>query len=48
MPEVFLSLGSNVDREMHIAKALEEIGELFGPLTVSSVYESEAVGFRGD
>jgi len=48
MAEVFLSLGSNVDREMHIHKALDEIGRLFGPLTVSSVYESEAVGFRGD
>lgn len=47
MVEVFLSLGSNVDRERHIAEALEELDELFGPLVVSSVYESEAVGFEG-
>jgi 2-amino-4-hydroxy-6-hydroxymethyldihydropteridine diphosphokinase len=48
MAEVFLSLGSNVNREMHIPKALEELAELFGPLIVSSIYESEAVGFEGE
>jgi len=48
MTEVFLSLGSNVNREIHIPKAVEELAELFGPLIVSSVYESEAVGFEGD
>ncbi len=47
MAEVFLSLGSNVDRETHVPKALAELSGLFGPLTVSSVYESEAVGFDG-
>jgi 2-amino-4-hydroxy-6-hydroxymethyldihydropteridine diphosphokinase len=48
MVEVFLSLGSNVDREKHIPKALAELERLFGPLAVSSIYESEAVGFAGD
>ena len=48
MAEVFLSLGSNVEREKHIPEALAELDALFGPLTVSSVYESEAVGFDGD
>jgi len=48
MVEVFLSLGSNVDREKHIPHAIQELDELFGPLTVSSIYESEAVGFAGD
>lgn len=47
MVEVFLSLGSNMDRERHIPEALAELGALFGPLTVSSLYESEAVGFVG-
>jgi len=47
MAEVFLSLGSNVDRERHVPQALAELAGLFGPLTVSSVYESEAVGFDG-
>lgn len=48
MAEVFLSLGSNVDREQHIAQALKELEALFGPLTVSSIYESEAEGFAGE
>jgi 2-amino-4-hydroxy-6-hydroxymethyldihydropteridine diphosphokinase len=48
MVDVFLSLGSNVDREKHIPEVLAELDALFGPLTVSSVYESEAVGFVGD
>lgn len=48
MVEVFLSLGSNVEREKHIPEAIKELDALFGPLTLSSVYESEAVGFGGD
>lgn len=48
MPEVFLSLGSNIDREKHISQALFELLQHFGPLHVSSIYESEAVGFTGD
>jgi 2-amino-4-hydroxy-6-hydroxymethyldihydropteridine diphosphokinase len=48
MPEVYVSLGSNVERELHVPAALRELGSLFGPLTLSSVYESEAVGFQGD
>jgi 2-amino-4-hydroxy-6-hydroxymethyldihydropteridine diphosphokinase len=48
MPEVFVSIGSNVEREKHIPSALEELEKRFGRLSVSSVYESEAVGFQGD
>jgi len=48
VPEVFVSIGSNVEREKHIPSALEELEQSFGSLTVSSVYESEAVGFQGD
>jgi len=45
---VYLGLGSNVDRERHIASALDALAEAFGELCISSVYESEAVGFDGD
>lgn len=48
MPEVFVSIGSNVEREKHIPSALQEMERRFGPLTVSGIYESEAVGFQGD
>lgn len=47
MPEVFLSLGSNIDREKHIPEALAELTTRFGPLTVSAIYETAAVGFDG-
>ncbi|MEE9356857.1 2-amino-4-hydroxy-6-hydroxymethyldihydropteridine diphosphokinase [Candidatus Vondammii sp. HM_W22] len=48
MPGIWLSLGSNIDRSRHIHSALKVLGEEFGPLIVSPVYESEAVGFDGD
>lgn len=47
MPRVFVSLGSNIDREHHIRTCLRELGERFGTLAVSPVYESAAVGFVG-
>ncbi|BBA36622.1 2-amino-4-hydroxy-6-hydroxymethyldihydropteridine pyrophosphokinase [Methylocaldum marinum] len=47
MADVFLSIGSNIEREKHIPSALKELEERMGTLTVSSVYESEAVGFEG-
>lgn len=47
MPHVYLSLGSNRDRERHIAAALDALADRFGEIEISSVYESEAVGFAG-
>jgi 2-amino-4-hydroxy-6-hydroxymethyldihydropteridine diphosphokinase len=43
---VYVSLGSNIDREQHIASALSLLDEAFGPLERSSVFESDAVGFN--
>lgn len=48
MVEVFVSIGSNIDRERNVASALRMLEEQFGPLQVSSIFESEAVGFEGD
>lgn len=47
MPRVYLSIGSNLERERHIPSTLRELEEIFGPLTISSIYESEAEGFEG-
>lgn len=47
MPEVYVSIGSNIDREANVESALGLMGKLFGSLRVSSVYEAEAVGFEG-
>jgi 2-amino-4-hydroxy-6-hydroxymethyldihydropteridine diphosphokinase len=41
-------LGSNLDPERQISSALEALKGHFGELTVSPIYESEAVGFSGD
>lgn len=48
MAQVFLSLGSNEDRRFHIQSCLTALKQAFGSLLLSSVYESESVGFKGD
>lgn len=48
MALVYLSLGSNIDRERHIGAALDALGKHFGSLEISTVFESVAVGFEGD
>ena len=47
MPKVYLSLGSNVDRDLHIRGALVDLEAKFGLLEVSGVYETDAIGFQG-
>lgn len=48
MAQVFVSIGSNIEREKHILAALDALADQFGELGLSPVYESEAVGFEGD
>jgi 2-amino-4-hydroxy-6-hydroxymethyldihydropteridine diphosphokinase len=48
MPRVYISIGSNIDREANIRSAIHVLQERFGELSLSSVYETEAVGFEGD
>jgi 2-amino-4-hydroxy-6-hydroxymethyldihydropteridine diphosphokinase len=48
MPDVFVGIGSNVEPERHIRKAVKLLREEFGPLCVSPVYRNPAVGFDGD
>lgn len=47
MPRVWVSIGSNQERERSIRGAVQALRERFGELTQSSVYESDAVGFEG-
>ena len=44
--QVYVSIGSNVDRGRNIALVLEKLADEFGPIEQSSVYESDAVGFN--
>lgn len=43
-----LSIGSNIDAENNIRSAITQLRILLPGLRLSSVYESEAVGFDGD
>ncbi len=47
MPRVYVSVGSNVDKEKHIPESLQEFHDSFGDLVLSSTYLSKAVGFEG-
>lgn len=44
---VYLSLGSNINRQHNITSALNALAAHFGEVVISPVYESEAVGFDG-
>ncbi len=48
MPWIWVSVGSNMDREANIRAAIKQLREQFGSLQLSPVYETEAVGFIGD
>lgn len=48
MAEIYISLGSNINREDNTRSGVEAMRRVFGQLELSSVYESEAVGFVGD
>ena len=47
MPHIWVSLGSNIDRERYIRLAVTELEKHLGKALVSPVYESEAEGFEG-
>jgi len=48
MATVFVSIGSNIEKQKHIKVCLKELAEQFSGLVLSPIYESEAVGFKGD
>jgi len=48
MPQVFVGVGSNVERDASIRAGVADLRAHYGELRLSSVYESEAVGFAGD
>lgn len=52
MADIYISLGSNVEREYHVQQGLYALAAAFDlpfeQLTLSSLFESEAVGFSGN
>ncbi len=45
---VYVSIGSNIDKQKNIAACLQELALHFTGLVLSPIYESESVGFDGD
>lgn len=48
MTQGYISIGSNIDQNKHIPASLQALEQCFGKLSISSIYESAAVGFEGD
>lgn len=48
MPTGFISIGSNIDKEVHIPSSLKELNKQFNILIISSLYETKPIGFKGD
>jgi 2-amino-4-hydroxy-6-hydroxymethyldihydropteridine diphosphokinase len=47
MVSVYVSIGSNINREQNILSGIRSLRQAFGELQLSSIYDSEAVGFDG-
>ncbi|MEE9413107.1 MAG: 2-amino-4-hydroxy-6-hydroxymethyldihydropteridine diphosphokinase [Methylococcales bacterium] len=47
MSSVYISIGSNVERESNVRKALKMLNQRFNTLHCSSIYETLPVGFSG-
>lgn len=48
MNTVFISIGSNIEREKHVRAGVKALREKFGDLRLSSVYQADAIGFTGE
>ena len=48
MTSVFISLGTNIERDFHLRAGVNAIKAKFENVQLSSVYESEPVGFLGE
>jgi 2-amino-4-hydroxy-6-hydroxymethyldihydropteridine diphosphokinase len=47
MTTVYLGVGSNIERERYLVAGLDALAGLFGDMALSSVYDSDAIGFDG-
>jgi 2-amino-4-hydroxy-6-hydroxymethyldihydropteridine diphosphokinase len=48
MTKVYIGVGSNIDKHIHIPRVINELAEEFGHIEVSPVYETPAEGFSGE
>jgi len=48
MARVYVSIGSNIEREQNIRAAVQALRKCFDALALSSVYENRPIGFEGE
>lgn len=48
MPTGYISIGSNIDKARNIRSSIRALSVAFGDITLSSIYETDAVGFVGE
>ena len=48
MARVYVSIGSNIEREHNVRSGVRALEQRYGPLRLSPVYACPAVGFEGD
>lgn len=48
MARIYIGIGTNINREENLRSGVRRLGEIFGNLDLSTVYETEAVGFEGN
>ena len=48
MSQVFVSIGSNIDKEKNLRSCVKALQQTFRQCQLSSVYQSGAIGFEGD
>jgi len=48
MPRIYVSIGSNIERENNIRGAVRALRNSYSELTLSRIYESSPQGFAGD
>ena len=47
MSQIFIGVGSNVDREKNIASCINKLKEIYESLSISPIYETTSMGFSG-
>ncbi len=48
MAKVYLSIGSNINKEVNINSGIQALADIYGKLEISSIYQSPAIGFNGN
>ena len=48
MPTAYISIGSNINKEINIPSSLKALQSVFGDLVISKTYETEPICFEGD